>query len=164
MRIREFTAADWPPVWDIVREVVRAEETFVYDPAMTEDQARLTWIEPPPGRTVVAVDGGRVVGTAKMGANRPGPGKHVATASFMVAADCRGRGAGRALCTDALRWAADQGFAGMQFNAVVETNRAAVDLYLRLGFEVIGTVPRAFEHPALGRVGLHVMYRELDRR
>lgn len=164
MRIREMTDEDWPQVWDIVREVVRAEETFVYDPAMTEEQARVIWLEPPPGRTVVALDGGRVVGTAKMGPNRPGPGKHVATASFMVAADCRGRGAGRALCEDALRWAGGQGFAGMQFNAVVETNRAAVDLYRRLGFEVIGTVPRAFESPTLGRVGLHVMYHEFDRR
>jgi L-amino acid N-acyltransferase YncA len=98
MRIREITDDDWPQVWDIVREVMRAEETFVYDPAMTEEQARVVWLEPPPGRTVVALDGGRVVGTAKMGPNRPGPGKHVSTASFMVAADCRGRGAGRALC------------------------------------------------------------------
>jgi RimJ/RimL family protein N-acetyltransferase len=49
----------------------------------------------------------------------------------------------------------------MQFNAVVETNRAAVELYERLGFRVIGTVPGAFAHPTLGRVGLHVMYCEL---
>jgi len=164
MRIRELADDDWPQVWDIVREVVRAEETFVYDPAMAEDQARLIWIESPPGRTVVAVDSDRVVGTAKMGPNRPGPGKHVATASFMVASGSRGRGVGRALCTDALRWAAGQGFAGMQFNAVVETNQAAVDLYRRLGFDVIGTVPRAFQHPVLGRVGLHVMYHEFGRR
>ena len=49
----------------------------------------------------------------------------------------------------------------MQFNAVAESNRAAVDLYRRLGFDVVGTVPGAFQHPTLGRVGLHVMYREL---
>ena len=48
----------------------------------------------------------------------------------------------------------------MQFNTVVETNQAAVELYERLGFTVIGTVPGAFDHPKLGRVGLHVMYRE----
>ncbi|XXT16046.1 hypothetical protein WME94_38020 [Sorangium sp. So ce429] len=49
----------------------------------------------------------------------------------------------------------------MQFNAVVESNRSAVELYERHGFSVIGTVPRAFAHPALGRVGLHIMYRDL---
>jgi hypothetical protein len=49
----------------------------------------------------------------------------------------------------------------MQFNAVVETNVAAVGLWKALGFAVIGTVPEAFDHPRHGRVGLHVMYRRL---
>ncbi len=116
-------------------------------------------MERPPGRTSVAVDhDGAVLGTAKMGANRPGPGSHVATASFMVAADARGRGVGRALCEDALDWARRQGFAAMQFNAVAETNTAAVALYRQLGFTVVGTVPEAFAHPTRGRVGLHVMH------
>jgi L-amino acid N-acyltransferase YncA len=158
MEIREFAEQDWPQVWGIVRDVVREQETFVYDPGMDEETARAVWIEQPPGRTTVAAAGGRVLGTAKMGANRSGPGSHVATASFMVAADARGRGVGRALCSDALDWARSRGFAGVQFNAVVEANHAAVELYRKLGFEVIGTVPEAFESPSLGRVGLHVMY------
>jgi len=161
MQIREFVEGDWPRVWPIVREVVQAQETFAYDPAMTAAQAHDLWIEAPPGLTVVAVEGDRVLGTAKMGTNRPGPGSHVSTASFMVAADARGRGVGTALCRFALDWARGRGYAGMQFNAVVESNRSAVELYERHGFRVIGTVPRAFAHPALGRVGLHVMYRDL---
>jgi GNAT superfamily N-acetyltransferase len=161
VEVRELVETDWPSVWAIVADVVQAQETFPYDPSMTEAQARYTWIEGPPGLTVVAVDGDRVVGTAKMGTNRPGPGSHVSTASFMVAADGRGRGVGTALCRFALDWARERGYAGMQFNAVVETNRGAVELYERFRFTVVGTVPGAFEHPTLGRVGLHVMYREL---
>jgi GNAT superfamily N-acetyltransferase len=161
MQIRAFVEADWPNVWPIVREVVRAADTFAYDPAMTAEQAHVTWIEAPPGLTVVAEDGGRILGTAKMGPNRPGPGSHVATASFMVASDARGQGVATALCRFALDWAREHGFAGMQFNAVVETNHAAVEIYKRLGFAIIGTVPGAFAHPTLGRVGLHIMYREL---
>jgi hypothetical protein len=49
----------------------------------------------------------------------------------------------------------------MQFNAVVESNDAAVRLWLALGFRILGTVPEAFEHPMRGRVGLHVMHRYL---
>ena len=49
----------------------------------------------------------------------------------------------------------------MQFNAVVETNTRAVELWRSLGFEVVGTVPEAFDHPRHGPVGLHVMYRVL---
>ncbi|MET8526468.1 GNAT family N-acetyltransferase [Micromonospora sp. NPDC005172] len=160
MLIRTFADQDWSQVWPIVEDVIRAQETFTYDPRMTADEAYDIWVETPPGRTVVAVDGGRVLGSAKMGANRPGPGAHVSTASFLVAADARGRGVGTALCRDALTWARDQGYAGMQFNAVVETNRTAVELYRREGFDVVGTVPGAFRHRTLGRVGLHVMYLE----
>jgi GNAT superfamily N-acetyltransferase len=158
VEIREFAAADWPQVWPIVRDIVRAQETFPYDPAMTQDQASEIWIEAPPGLTVVAEDGGRILGTAKMGPNKPGPGAHISTASFMVAAEARGKGAGGALCRYAMDWAKERGFAGMQFNAVVESNRSAVELYERLGFTMIGTVPGAYDHRVLGRVGLHIMY------
>ena len=160
MLVREFRETDWPAVWAIIREVVRAADTFPFDPAMDEATGRAIWLEAPPGRTVVAEVDGRVAGTAKMGPNRPGPGSHVSTASFMVAADARGRGVGTALCRHALEWAERSGYAGMQFNAVVEANRSAVALYRRLGFRVLGTVPGAFAHPTQGRVGLHLMYRD----
>ena len=122
--------------------------------------ALAAWIEAPPGLTVVAADDDRVLGTAKMGTNRPGPGSHVSTASFMVAVGARGRGVGTALGRYAVAWARARGYAGMQFNAVVETNTVAVHVYEQLGFRVLGTVPRAFRHPTEGRVGLHLMYCE----
>ena len=49
----------------------------------------------------------------------------------------------------------------MQFNAVVETNTRAVALWRSLGFEVLGTLPEGFHHPAEGYVGLHIMHRRL---
>jgi GNAT superfamily N-acetyltransferase len=161
VRIREYTDTDWPSVWPIFREVVAAGDTFVYDPGWSSEQAQNVWVEAPPGRTVVACDGSWVLGTAKMGPNRPGPGSHVSTASFMVASNARGLGVGRALGEYALCWAREQGYAAMQFNAVVESNHVAVRLWQALGFHIIGTVPEAFEHPTLGRVGLHVMHRRL---
>jgi L-amino acid N-acyltransferase YncA len=159
IQIREFAASDWPQVWPIIRDIVRAADTFVYDPAMTEAEARDVWIETTRGQTVVALEGDRILGTAKMGPNRAGPGSHVSTASFMVAADARGCGVGAALCRFALDWAQQHGYAGMQFNAVAASNTSAIAIYQRLGFTIVGTVPGAFAHPALGRVGLHIMYR-----
>jgi len=161
LEIREYVDGDWSAVWPIFREVVAAGETYAYDPSWSAEQAREVWVEAPPGHTVVAHDGSRLLGTAKMGPNRPGRGAHVATASFMVAGDARGRGVGRALGEYAIAWATERGYAAMQFNAVVESNLAAVRLWQALGFQVIGTVPEAFDHPTLGRVGLHVMHRRL---
>lgn len=161
MQIRAYADTDWPSAWRILREVVDAGDTYAYDPGWSAEQAREVWVEGPPAHTVVAVDDARMLGTAKMGPNRPGAGAHVSTASFMVARAARGRGVGRALGEYALAWARREGYAAMQFNAVVESNHAAVRLWQALGFEIIGTVPEAFEHPTLGRVGLHVMHLRL---
>jgi GNAT superfamily N-acetyltransferase len=141
---------------------VAARETYVYDPDMTEDEARAIWMIGSPGRTVVASDANDVVlGTANMYANRPGPGSHVASASFMVDPARAGRGVGRALGEHVIEWARARGFRAIQFNAVVETNEAAVRLWRSLGFEVLATVPEAFEHPRYGYVGLLIMHRFL---
>ena len=161
MQIRGYIDTDWPSVWPIFREVVTTDDTFAYDPGWSSEQAKEVWVEAPPDCTVEACDGPRVLGTAKMGPNRPGPGSHVSTASFMVAGDARDWGVGRTLGEYALSWAYEQGYAAMQFNAVVESNHAPVRLWQALGFRIIGTVPEAFEHPTLDRVGLHIMHRRL---
>jgi GNAT superfamily N-acetyltransferase len=161
-RIRDAADGDWPAIWPIVREVVVAADTFTYDPAMTQEDGRAMWMVGPPGRTTAAIDAREaIVGTANMYANRAGPGAHVASASFMVAASARGHGIGRALVEDAVEWARAAGFRAMQFNAVAATNTAAVALYESLGFTIVGTVPQAFDHPEHGLVGLHVMHRLL---
>jgi GNAT superfamily N-acetyltransferase len=162
--IRTTEADDWPAIWPMFHQIVAAGETYAYPDDLTSHQARSYWLEPPPGHSVVAVDGDTVLGSAKMGPNRPGRGAHVATASFMVSPAAQGRGVGRALGEYFLEWARDSGFHGLQFNAVVETNTAAVRLWRSLGFDVIGTVPEAFDSRAHGLVGLHVMYQRVGVR
>jgi L-amino acid N-acyltransferase YncA len=163
VEIREATADDWPAIWPFCHEIVAARETYTYDPELTEPQARALWMSPSSSalaRTTVAVDaGGTVLGSANMYPNRPGPGAHVSSASFMVDGAARGQGVGRKLCEDMIAWSERSGFRMIQFNAVVETNEPAVHLWQSLGFRIAGTVPEAFDHPTLGYVGLHVMYR-----
>ncbi len=159
--IRPATDDDWPTIWPLFHDVVAAQETYAFAPDLTSDEAAALWLKRPPGATVVLVDDGVLLGTATMGPNRPGPGRHVGTASFMVAAEARGRGVGRALGEHVVAWHREQGYAAIQFNAVVATNTAAVALWLSLGFTIVGTVPGAFDSPTYGRVGLHVMHRKL---
>ena len=159
--IRTADAQDWPAIWPFFAQIVAAGETYAYPEDLTQETARQLWMVAPPGQTVVAVDGETVLGSAHMEPNRPGRGAHIATASFMVDPAHQGRGVGRALGEHALAWAKAAGYHGMQFNAVVETNTAAVRLWQALGFEIIGTVPEAFDHTQHGLVGLHVMHRRL---
>lgn len=162
MSIREARETDWPAIRPIFATVVAAGETYAYPDDLSSDQARDLWMGQ--GRVVVAEVDGTVAGTATMGPNRPGPGAHVATGSFMVDPAVSGLGIGRALGEHVVSWAREQGFRGIQFNAVVETNDAAVRLWRSLGFVVIGTVPGAFRHPTHGYVGLHVMFLDLSPR
>lgn len=162
MLIRDADEKDWPSIYPIFAEIVAAGRTYAYPENLSRDDARSYWMAGPPGRTVVAVDGDEIVGTATMGPNRPGRGSHVATASFMVDPHQQNRGVGRALGSEVLDWARREGFRAIQFNAVVETNEAAVHLWTSLGFDVLATVPEAFRHPDLGFVGLHVMYRRIS--
>ncbi|EAP98230.1 putative acetyltransferase [Janibacter sp. HTCC2649] len=160
--IREIAEDDWVEFFPTFTEVIEAGETYAFPVGLSIDEARGWWLESPPGVTVVAVDeSGVVLGSAKSGPNRPGRGSHVATASFMVSSAARGHGVGRALGEWVLAWAREQGYAAMQFNAVVETNVAAVALWQDLGFTIIGTVPEAFDSRGHGRVGLHVMHQHL---
>jgi GNAT superfamily N-acetyltransferase len=118
-------------------------------------------MERPPSRVVVAVEGDDVLGTAKMGPNRPGRGSHIATASFMVNPQQQGHGVGRTLGEYVIEQARSEGYRAIQFNAVVESNVVAVRLWQQLGFSILTTIPEGFDHAKDGLVGLHVMYLRL---
>jgi GNAT superfamily N-acetyltransferase len=157
--VRDAQPEDWDAIWPTFRRVCQAGETYTYPLDPSYEEGRALWYD---GRVVVAFDpSGRVVGTAHMGPNRDGNGAHIATGSFMVDPSYAGRGVGRALGEDLVAWARRSGFRGIQFNAVVEVNAAAVHLWRSMGFQVVGTVPGAFCHPRAGYVGLHVMFLDL---
>lgn len=162
MIFRTATDQDWARIYPFYRAVMAEGRTYPFPADQTLEEARPWWMEQPPGQTIVAVDdGGEILGSAKMGPNRPGPGRHIATASFLVDPAHRGKGVGRALGRYMIDWARAENYHGIQFNAVVEVNHAAVHLWRSLGYEIIGTVPEAFDHPEEGLVGLHVMYQRL---
>ncbi|KRF13808.1 GCN5 family acetyltransferase [Nocardioides sp. Soil797] len=159
--IREATRDDWAEIWPTFDAIVQDGETYCYPTDLTSESAAALWLERPPGRTVVFEEDGLILGTAKMGPNRPSYGAHIGTGSFMVGDAARGHGVGRQLGEHVITWHREQGFRGIQFNAVVESNTAAVNLWSDLGFEIIGTVPGAFRSRTQGYVGLHVMFLDL---
>lgn len=161
--LRDARAEDLADIAPVFRAIVEDGETYAYPQNLSDEQIAALWMEPPPSRCIVAyaVDG-TFLGTAKTGPNRPGRGDHIATASFMVAPLAQGRGVGRALADEVLRWAREEGYTAMQFNAVVETNTSAVALWQQLGFRILATVPRAFRSTRHGKVGLHIMYLEFS--
>jgi len=160
MEIREIQPRDFESIWPIFKAVVSAGDTYAYDPDISFEAARALWTTPP-CRAFAAWDEHRIVGCYMLHPNHDGPGDHVANAGYMVAPDARGLGIGSKLCEHSLGVARQAGFRAMQFNAVVADNAAAVHLWQKHGFSIVGRVPQAFRHPRYGLSDLLIMHRFL---
>jgi ribosomal protein S18 acetylase RimI-like enzyme len=79
----------------------------------------------------------------------------------MTAANATGRGVASAMCEHSLAHARARKFRAIQFNFVVSTNARAVALWQRHGFEIVGRLPAAFQHPQHSYVDAYVMHRLL---
>ena len=145
----------------IFKAVVEPGDTYSFDANTTEADAVAYFIGPAITSFVAEDDDGRIVGMYKLIPNRRDLGSHVANASFMVHPRAHGRGVGRAMGEHCLEEARKAGYLAMQFNFVVSTNTAGVALWKKLGFEIVGTLPKVFNHQQLGLVDAYVMYRFL---
>lgn len=160
--IRLAGDSDLDAMWQIFREATAAGDALPFSDGFDRDTFRSHWFGP--HTSYVAVDDTCVLGMYKLGGNYPGRGSHVASATYLVGAGVQGQGIGRALVQHSLAQARDAGYMAMQFNYVVSTNVRAVELYKKLGFAIVGTLPKAFRHKHLGLVDTHVMHRFLHSR
>ncbi|HXY24950.1 MAG TPA: N-acetyltransferase [Candidatus Acidoferrum sp.] len=160
MQIRAAIEKDANGIWAILEPIIRAGETYTQPRDMNRESALGFWFSA--GHEVfVAEDNGEVVGTYFLKANQKGGGGHVANCGYMTAGHATGRGVARAMCAHSLERGKERGFRAMQFNFVVSSNERAVKLWQSFGFEIVGRLPKAFEHPSLGFVDALVMFRQL---
>jgi len=162
LELRPAQEADFDAMWAIFSAHVELGETYVFTPATSREAGHQYWLGAGV-RSIVAVSPtGRILGMYRMVPNQVGRGHHVANASYMVSPTAQGAGVGRALGEHSLLEARRQGYLAMQFNHVVSTNTAAIRLWKKLGFSIVGTLPKAFRHRRLGYVDAYVMYQLLS--
>lgn len=160
MIIREATDKDKEVVWEIIRRVIAGGDTYVFQPDTPREEMLDYWFSPEK-HVYVAEDDGMILGTMWLKANQPGLGDHVGNAAYMVSPDATGNGVGKAMGEFSLEEARRLGFTAMQFNFVVKSNEAAVRLWKRIGFEIIGEIPDAIRHSKNGLTNAYIMYRKL---
>jgi len=160
MLVRPAANEDANAIWAIMEPIIRAGETYTLPRDMDKKTALAYWLSP--GHEVfIAEENGEIVGTYFLQSNQQGGGAHVANCGYMTAVTATGRGVARAMCEHSLSCARGRRFRAMQFNFVVSTNERAVRLWQSLGFDIIGRLPGAFQHPTLGYVDAYIMYRDL---
>lgn len=162
MNIREAERKDWDLIWPIFNEVVKAGETYAYETETTKDQAEKIWLDAP-RKTFVAEENGKIYGTYYIKTNQAAPGNHVCNCGYMVSSIARGRGLATTMCEHSQEMALKLGYKAMQFNFVASSNEGAVRLWNKLGFETVGRLPSAFNHPTKGYVDALVMFKWLAK-
>ncbi len=160
VKIRQAESTDFEAIWPIFHPIVSAGTTYAFDRHMEKEDARSVWMDVPQ-RTYVAEISGVPLGTYYLKANQGGPGKHVCNCGYMVAPAARGKGIATLMCQHSQTEALSLGYQAMQFNFVAATNTGAIKLWEFLGYKIVGTLPRAFNHPDKGFVDAHVMYKWL---
>ncbi|MBN8714038.1 MAG: GNAT family N-acetyltransferase [Xanthomonadales bacterium] len=160
MDIREATREDFDRIWPFFHEIAAAGETYAYPRDITKEQAARLWIDTPRHAYVIE-ENGKVLGSYYIKTNQAGSGDHVCNCGYMVAAQARGRGLAAAMCEHSQQVARTLGYRAMQFNFVAASNEGAVRLWSKLGFTIVGRLPKAFCHPTRGYVDALVMYKWL---
>ncbi len=160
MNIREATEKDFDEIWPIFHEIVSAGETYAYSQDTTKEQALNIWLKVP-RKTFVFEENGKILGTYYLKTNQAGPGSHVCNCGYMVSSQARGKGLATSMCKHSQEIAKELGYKAMQFNFVASSNEGAVRLWTKLGFEIVGNLPKAFNHPVNGYVDALVMYKWL---
>jgi len=158
--IRKYTEADKERIWEIIKFVISAGDSFTLSPDSAREEMLADWCSPEK-HTYVAVSENKIVATFYIKANQTGLGSHVANGSYMVAPEARGKGIGRKIGEFSIHEAKRLGYHAMQFNFVVKSNEKAVKLWQSLGFEIIGEIPEAFRHIENGLTNAYIMYRKL---
>ena len=161
INIRKATESDFDQIWRIFQQVIKTGDTYSNPPDTTREQARQKWMDQD-GVTFVAEDADSILGAYIIKPNHRGFASHIANASYIVSADARGKGIGRLMGEHSISEAKNAGYLAMQFNIVVSTNEAAVALWKKLGFTIIGTTPKGFRHAKLGFVDTYIMHRSLE--
>ncbi len=151
---------DFDDIWRIFLQVIAGGQTYVNDENTTKKDAYEKWFSES-AKTFVAKLDDEIVGAYLLRPNQVGRGSHVANASYIVDENKRGFGIGKSLANHSIETATDFGYKAIQFNFVVSTNIAAVNLWKSVGFRIIGTVPSGFKHKTLGFVDAYIMFREL---
>lgn len=157
LKIKFAEDADFEEIWRIFQKVISTGDTYVNRAETTKEEARAKWMNPF-AKTFIAKINGKILGAYLIKPNQVDRGSHIANASYIVDNEARGKGVGKALALHSIAEAKKSGYRAMQFNFVVSTNKAAINLWQSVGFKIIGTAPKAFKHRDLGYVDAHIMF------
>lgn len=159
--LKPFDSAHEEALYHIFRDTVKTGSLFTYESSAIEEFRHQFFH--PEGRIYICQSlSGEVIGGFYIKANFSGRCSHIANAAYMIKETHRNKGIGTLMVKASLQLAKKLKFQAMQFNMVLSKNTLAVNLYKKLGFQIIGTIPDAIRNRDGSYQDGHVMYLKLD--
>lgn len=161
IQVRGYEAKDLPALTEIWNTVVEEANSFPQNKPFSPEEAEAFFASQ--SFTGVAEENGQVLGLYILHPNNVGNCGHIANASYGVKQGVRGKGVGESLVRHSLKMCSVLGFRGLQFNAVVATNAAAIHLYEKLHFRRIGTIPGGYRMKDGTFADIHIYFHPAER-
>ncbi len=158
-QIELYQKGDEEALYEIYQETIREGNAFIWGSSKEEFQTY--FLHPQAIIYVLRASTGEVFGSFYIKPNFPGRASHIANAGYMVKASHQGKGLGKWMVKASLHLAKKHQFRAMQFNIVLSCNDAAMNLYRRIGFSIIGTLPEAVMNQDGSYQDAYILYRSL---
>lgn len=142
--IREYKESDVNSMVEIWNEVVEEGVAFPQIDGLTKESGKEFFAQQSYCGVAEDKKTNTVLGMYILHPNNIGRCGHISNASYAVSSKCRGLHIGEKLVKDCILNAGKLGFKILQFNAVVASNIHARHLYERIGFNLLGTIPKGF--------------------
>jgi L-amino acid N-acyltransferase YncA len=157
--LRPYKEEDIPSMITIWNSIIKEGTAFPQEEPLTIETAKQFFASQ--SYCAVATQDAVIQGLYILHPNNIGRCSHIANASFAVDSSSRGKRIGEKLVKDCLKIGHFLGFRILQFNAVVSNNLAATNLYKKLGFIQLGTVPQGFRNIDNTYVDICLFYKTL---
>ncbi|MBL8029152.1 MAG: GNAT family N-acetyltransferase [Fibrobacteres bacterium] len=157
--IRNINANDFPEIWEILKQIIEEGNAFCSDETTTQEKAFSMWIT---NSAKAVLYNGKIIGAYNIFPLNWGRGSHVCDAALMIDKNNRQKGIGYHIAKSILIDAKIQGYKSIVFTSVVSTNIPAMTLWLKIGFKLIGTIPKAYCLKNKTLVDLNIMHFDLD--
>lgn len=160
LNIQEVGKEKFDEIWTIFHDVIKEEDTYPYLPNITKEEAKDLWFAPG-AHVYIAYLNGKAVASRYIVPNKAGLGSHIANIGVIVDKNSRGKGIGKSMMGFALEKTKELGFKAILLNYVVSTNTSSIEICKKYGFEIIGTIPKAFFYKQEKYVDVYIMYKPL---
>lgn len=142
--LKECEEAEKNDLYEIFHKIVEEDNSYIQSLPFTYNDF-LNYFFHPAGKVMICKKEGEVLGGYYLKPNFPGKGSHIANCGYIVKKSSRGLGLGEFLGKSSIGLAKDLGYKAIIFNVVFKENIPAVNLWKKLGFTIIGTIPNAIK-------------------